>query len=98
MTTASLDMTNASRRGPIRGLLIGGAFLIVAITVGTTIAAGMFRERALNDARRELENTVLLLARHFDQQFRDLGAIQQDIAAFVQSAGIDTSDRFQMVR
>jgi diguanylate cyclase (GGDEF)-like protein len=93
---ASLDITNSPRGGPIRGLLIGGLFLITAITVGTTIVAGMFRERALNDAKRELENTVLLLARHFDQQFRDLGAIQQDVAAYVHSAGIDTSERFQL--
>jgi diguanylate cyclase (GGDEF)-like protein len=93
---ASLDNKNASRGSPIRGLLIGGLFLITAIMVGTTIVAGMFRERALNDAKRELENTVLLLARHFDQQFRDLGAIQQDVAAFVQSAGIDTSERFRL--
>jgi len=93
---ASLDIKSSSRGGPIRGLLIGGLFLITAIVVGTTIVAGVFRERALNDAKRELENTVLLLARHFDQQFRDLGAIQQDVAAFVQSAGIDTSERFQL--
>jgi hypothetical protein len=38
---------------------------------------------------------VLLLARHFDQQFRDLGAIQQDFAAFVRSAGIDSGERFK---
>jgi diguanylate cyclase (GGDEF)-like protein len=92
---ASLDNKNATRGSPIRGLLFGGLFLITAIMVGTTIMAGMFRERALNDAKRELENTVLLLARHFDQQFRDLGAIQQDVAAFVKSAGIDTSEGFR---
>jgi diguanylate cyclase (GGDEF)-like protein len=83
------------RRGPVRLLVIGGLFLIVAIAVGTTIMAGIFRERALNSAKRELENTVQLLARHFDQQFRDLGAIQQDFAAFVRAAGIDTSERFK---
>ena len=32
---------------------------------------GEFRERALSNSERELENTVLLLARHFDQQFED---------------------------
>ena len=83
------------RRGPVRLLVIGGLFLIVAIAVGTTIMAGIFRERALNSAKRELENTVQLLARHFDQQFRDFGAIQQDFAAFVRAAGIDTSERFK---
>jgi len=97
MTSGSPPITidNSARRGPIRMLVIGGLILIVAIAVGTTVMAGIFRERALNGARRELENTVLLLARHFDQQFRDLGAIQQDFAAFVRSAGIDTGDRFK---
>jgi hypothetical protein len=33
--------------------------------------AGNFRERALHNSERELENTVLLLARHFDQQLED---------------------------
>ena len=32
---------------------------------------GEFRERALSNRERELENTVLLLSRHFDQQFED---------------------------
>ena len=41
--------------------------LIAAIGIGTTIAVGNFRERALGSSERQLENTVLLLARHFDQ-------------------------------
>jgi len=86
---------NSARFGPIRWLVIGGMILIAAIAIGTTIMAGIFRERALNSARRELENTVLLLAHHFDQQFHDLGAIQQDVAAFVRSSGLDTSERFK---
>src|SRR5262249_11766999 len=53
------------------------------------------RERSLQNSERELENTVLLLARHFDQQFHDLGAIQLDFVGFVQSAGLDTSERFK---
>jgi hypothetical protein len=36
-----------------------------------TVMAGNFRERALHNSERELENTVLLLARHFDQQLED---------------------------
>ena len=69
MTSGSPPITidHSARRGPIRMLVIGGLILIVAIAVGTTVMAGIFRERALNGAKRELENTVLLLARHFDQ-------------------------------
>jgi diguanylate cyclase (GGDEF)-like protein/PAS domain S-box-containing protein len=75
--------------------VIGGLLLIAAIVIGTTIMAGNFRERALNSSRRELENTVMLLARHFDQQFRDFGVIQQDLAAFIQAAGIDSAEGFK---
>src|SRR5690348_4485105 len=89
------SIDTSPRRGPIRWLLTGGMLLIAVIALGTTIMAGIFRERALNSTKRELENTVLLLARHFDQQFRDLGAIQQDVVAFVRAAGIDTGERFK---
>ena len=75
------------RSGPIRWLVVGGVFLIAAITIGTTIMAGVFRERALTNRERELENTVLLLARHFDQQLDDFTAIQRDLVAQIQSAG-----------
>ena len=88
--------TNASlRAGPIRWLILGGALLIAAIMVGTTIMAGNFRERALNSSERELENTVLLLARHFDQQLEDFGFIQKDLIAYMRSSGIASSESFR---
>jgi hypothetical protein len=90
--TASSDIRTSVRGGPIRWLIVGGTFLIVAIMIGTTIMAGNFRERALNSSKRELENTVLLLARHFDQQLDDFGAIQKDLIAYMQSSGIATSE------
>ena len=76
--TASFILKHSIRGGPIRWLILGGVFLIAAITIGTTIVAGNFRERALNSSERELENTVLLLARHFDQQLEDFEVIQKD--------------------
>ncbi|MGC2086386.1 MAG: EAL domain-containing protein [Bradyrhizobium sp.] len=85
----------AGRNGPVRWLIAGGLTLIAAIALGTTVVADSFRERALNTARRELENTVLLLARHYDQQLEDLSAVQQDVAAFVRNSGIETSERFR---
>src|ERR1700733_1388167 len=75
------------RIGPIRWLVIGGAFLIAAITIGTTIMAGNFRERALTSRERELENTVLLLARQFDQHLDDFTIVEKDLAAQIQSTG-----------
>src|SRR6266436_10159160 len=70
--TASFIFKHSIRGGPIRWLILGGAFLIAAITISTTIIAGNFRERALNSSERELENTVLLLARHFRSTARRL--------------------------
>ena len=73
---ASFNVKASARGGPIRWLVIGGGLLIAAIVIGTTIMAGNFRERALVSRERELENTVLLLARHFDHQLRDFTIIQ----------------------
>jgi hypothetical protein len=93
--TASSNIKAPVRGSPIRWLIVGGAFLIAAIMIGTTIMAGNFRERALNNSKRELENTVLLLARHFDQQLDDFGAIQNDLIAYMQSSGITTSEHYK---
>ena len=89
---ASSSVKSPVHANPISWLILGGVLLIAAITIGTTIMAGNFRERTLNSSKRELENTVLLLARHFEQQFEDFGAIQDDIAKYMQSAGVDTGD------
>src|SRR3981081_821791 len=93
--TASSNIKAPVRGGPIRWLIVGGTFLIAAIMIGTTIMAGKFRERALSNSKRELENTVLLLARHFDQQLDDLGAIQKELIGYIQSSGIDNVEHYK---
>jgi diguanylate cyclase (GGDEF)-like protein len=90
-----LSVTTVFRGGPIRWLILGGMLLIAAIAVGATVMAGNFRERALNNAERELENTVLLLARHFDQQLEDFEVIQNDLIHYMQSNGINTPDIYK---
>jgi diguanylate cyclase (GGDEF)-like protein len=91
---ASSDGKASLSDNPVRWLIVGGALLIAAIAIGTTVMVGNFRDRALNNSKRELENTVLLLSRHFDQQLADLEAVQKDLIGYVQSAGIDTSEHF----
>src|SRR5689334_24149553 len=93
--TRSLRIASAFRGGPIRWLILGGTLLIAAIAIGATVMAGNSRERALRNSERELENTVLLLARHFDQQFEDFQAVQKDLIAFVRSNGIATAENYK---
>ena len=69
--------------------------LIAAIAIGATVMAGNFRERALRNSERELENTVLLLARHFDQQLEDFEVVQKDLIAFMRSNGIATAENYR---
>ncbi|MEH2517980.1 diguanylate cyclase (GGDEF)-like protein/PAS domain S-box-containing protein [Bradyrhizobium sp. AZCC 1610] len=93
--TTSFRIASAFRGGPIRWLILGGTLLIAAIAIGATIMAGNFRERALRNSERELENTVLLLARHFDQQLEDFQVVQKDMIAFMRSSGIATVENYK---
>jgi len=88
-------LASVFRGGPIRWLILGGLLLIAAIAIGATLMAGNFRERALRNSERELENTVLLLARHFDQQLGDFEVVQKDLIAFMRANGIATEDNYK---
>jgi diguanylate cyclase (GGDEF)-like protein len=92
--TGSFDLKAFLASAPIRWLIGGGAFMIVAIAIGTTIMVDNFRERALNGNQRELENTVQLLTRHFDQQLEDFTIILNDFAERIRSGGV-TSEWFR---
>ncbi|OAF02461.1 diguanylate cyclase [Bradyrhizobium centrolobii] len=83
------------RSGPIRWLVVGGALLIAAIAVGATLMAQNYRERALRNSGRELENTVLLLAHHFDQQLQDFAVIQKDFIDHVRATGIANAEDYR---
>src|ERR1700753_3298641 len=93
--TALFAFRDYVRGSPIRWLVVGGIVLIAAIMIGTTIMASNFRERALQSNERELENTVLLLSRHFDQQLNDIEVIQKDLIGYIKSLGITSSDSFR---
>lgn len=84
-----------ARSGPIRWLVVGGTLLIAAIAVGAVLMAQNFRERALRNSGRELENTVLLLAHHFDQQLQDFAVIQKDFVGHVRANGITTAEDYR---
>jgi diguanylate cyclase (GGDEF)-like protein len=88
--TGSFDLKAFLSSGPIRSLIGGGAFLIAAIAIGTAVMVDNFRERALRSNERELENTVQLITRHYDQQLEDFNIVLKNVAAHVQSSGISS--------
>jgi diguanylate cyclase (GGDEF)-like protein len=83
------------RRNPLNWLIVVGVLLIASIVVGTAITVLNFRERALNNSERELENTVLLLARHFDRQLHDFEAIQNDVVRRIERSGVASPEEFR---
>jgi len=96
ITAAALRRFAMGRgRDPITWLIICGCTLVVAITLGTMIMVGEFRERAIANSERELENTVLLLTRHFDQQFEDAEIIANDVIAQLRLSNMATARDFR---
>jgi diguanylate cyclase (GGDEF)-like protein/PAS domain S-box-containing protein len=82
------------RRGVVRWLVLVGALTVIAIVIGTSMTVNNFRKRALDNSKRELENTVLLLQHHFDQQFQELQRIQKGLRAQMMSDGVMTPESF----
>ena len=89
-------MLTSMRRGPILSLILCGGLLVTAIIVGTMTMVGEFRERALSNNERELENTVLLLTRHYDQQFEDTEIIANDVISRMQFSEIASPETFRI--
>jgi diguanylate cyclase (GGDEF)-like protein len=82
-------------RTPITWLVACGALLIACVVIGTMVMVGHFRERALKSGERELSNTVMLLAHHFDQQFEEIQTAEKDVIAYMQAIGISTPEAFR---
>jgi diguanylate cyclase (GGDEF)-like protein/PAS domain S-box-containing protein len=85
----------ATIRGPVLWLTLCGGLLVAAIFAGTIMMTAEFRERALLNSERELENTVLLLGRHFDQQFEDSDTLADDVITRLQISGIASEKEFR---
>ena len=94
-TAASGRCLGTTIRGPVLWLTVCGGLLVAAIFAGTIMTVGEFRERALANSERELENTVLLLTRHFDQQFEDSDTIAADVISRLRVSGIATPESFR---
>jgi diguanylate cyclase (GGDEF)-like protein/PAS domain S-box-containing protein len=85
----------ATIRGPVLWLALCGGLLVAAIFIGTIMTVGEFRERALDNSERELQNTVLLLTRHFEQQFEDSETIAADVISQLRISGIASPEVFR---
>jgi diguanylate cyclase (GGDEF)-like protein len=83
------------RRTPLNWLILGGVLLIASIAVGTALTIVSFRQRAIENSERELENTVSLLARHFDRELNNFETVQKELVRRIQSTGVDTPDAFR---
>jgi diguanylate cyclase (GGDEF)-like protein len=80
---------------PVRWLALSGLVLMAAIAIGTAFTIAKFRESAIETGKQGLESAVLLLARHFDQQFGDFAVLQKDVVAELQAQGISQPDIFR---
>ena len=94
VSNRDLGSETVSQRNPLNLLILGGVLLIAAIAIGTSFTIISFRQRTLLNSERELQNTVLLLARHFDRELDNLDAIQRDFVRRVQATGIRTPEAF----
>src|SRR4030088_2099064 len=83
------------RCNPLYWLNFGGVLLIASIVIGTAITVLNFRERALNNRERELENTVLLLARHFASELHDFEAAQRDLVRRIERSDVASPAEFK---
>jgi diguanylate cyclase (GGDEF)-like protein/PAS domain S-box-containing protein len=83
------------RRGPVLWLTLCGGLLVAAIFAGTIMMIDEFRERALSNSERELENTVMLLARHFEQQFDDSETVAAEVIAQMQISDTTSPEIFR---
>ncbi|MGY4628752.1 bifunctional diguanylate cyclase/phosphodiesterase [Bradyrhizobium sp. USDA 4486] len=80
---------------PLTWLIAGGFVLMVAMAIGTGLTVDRFRQNAIASGRESLENSVRLLARHFDREFEDFAVLQKSIIAELESHGIESADVFR---
>lgn len=103
---SDLEPTPAGQPDPVAGnvtrsnlvspwILLSGLALIAGIMIGTAVMIDSFRERTIASANRYLENTTLLLARHFDQKFEDLVDAQARLARRLDISEIASPEAFR---
>jgi diguanylate cyclase (GGDEF)-like protein len=95
INTRDSDPATSGWRNPLNLLILGGILLVAAIAVGTVVTIVSFRQRALVNSERELQNTVLLLTRHFDRELSDFESVQNDVIRRMRLTAIDSPEAFK---
>lgn len=90
-----IAVPSKAKRGPILALSLGGAILIVAIAVATALAVYASRDRAIYEAKRELENSARLLSRHYDHMLSDFAAVVKSVAAEIELDRVSSPETFE---
>ncbi|PZA11403.1 diguanylate cyclase [Rhodopseudomonas palustris] len=88
------SLAGALRHRPVLWLILSGAILIAGIALTTTWTVNNFRDRALQNSERELSNTALLLALHYDREIEEFLEIQNEIVAIARQAQQRSADAF----
>jgi diguanylate cyclase (GGDEF)-like protein/PAS domain S-box-containing protein len=82
--------------GPVFWVVACGAALILAIVAGTSLMISDFKDREIQKSGRELENTVQLLAQHFDRQLADFESIEKSLATEIERR-VKSPEEFRQV-
>jgi PAS domain S-box-containing protein len=89
------DATLLNNRS-VRYIMLSGALLIVAIAVGTAIMVGDYRNRAVADNERELNNTALILSEQIDRTFQAIDLIESGVVQNIESLRIVSGDNYAL--
>jgi len=102
-TAAALAYTNAKRQrgvlsqaAPVFWVCFFGLALLAVIAAVTALMVENLRGQELERSRESLQNTVRLLARHFDQQLGDFEAVERSLAAEL-AQRISSPDQLQAI-
>src|SRR5258708_37354603 len=84
-----------ARATPIKLIILCGALLIAALSIGTAWFVLDTRARAIADTERELGNVVLVLTEEIDRSFQSLALVQTSVIEGMQSLGLRSSAEFE---
>jgi diguanylate cyclase (GGDEF)-like protein len=88
-------VTKALPSRSVRWLLACGILLVAVIIGVTTLVIFHFRDRAIANSERQLQNAALMVAWHVDQEFQQVELVQERIIDGIRSRGIKSPQDFE---